>query len=57
MAGKRPKRKPFVVTPIKMGLPHDLNYNHIEDIEKLEGGPKESLAEFLNALASPGLRI
>ncbi|HEV7219311.1 MAG: CopG family transcriptional regulator [Terriglobales bacterium] len=38
MASKRPQRKPFVVTPRKLGLPSGLSYDNVEElIEVLEG--------------------
>ena len=38
MASKQPVRKPFVVTPRKLGLPPGLSYDHIEDLlESIEG--------------------
>ncbi len=31
-------RKPFVVTPLSLGLPHGMSYDNVEDlIEALEG--------------------
>ncbi len=38
MAAKRPSRKPFVVTPRKLGLTPGLNYDNVEQLlENLEG--------------------
>ena len=38
MADKRPTRKPFVVTPRKLGLPSGLTYDNVEELlERLEG--------------------
>jgi hypothetical protein len=38
MGLKKPKRKPFVVTPLPLGLPPELNYDNVEElIEALEG--------------------
>ena len=38
MAGKRPPRKPFVVTPRKLGLPAGLSYDNVEELlDALEG--------------------
>jgi hypothetical protein len=36
---RRPPRKPFVVTPIKVGLPHGLNYDNVEQIIEFLEGP------------------
>lgn len=37
-AARKPQRKPFVVTPRKLGLPPGLNYDKVEQIiEYLEG--------------------
>jgi len=37
-AAKRPTRKPFVVTPRKLGLPPGLTYDNIEQLlESVEG--------------------
>lgn len=37
-AGRRPARKPFKVTPRKMGLPPGLSYDNVAElIEALEG--------------------
>jgi hypothetical protein len=36
--GKHPPRKPFSVTPRKMGLPHGLNYDNVAELlDALEG--------------------
>ncbi len=38
MAAKQPPRKPFVVTPVKLGLPPGLSYDNVEELlEALEG--------------------
>lgn len=38
MASKQPARKPFVVTPRKLGLPPGLSYDNVEELlEALEG--------------------
>ena len=38
MVAKQPTRKPFVVTPKNMGLPHGLTYDNVEELlETLEG--------------------
>ena len=38
MVGKRPPRKPFTVTPRKLGLPSGLSYDNVEQLlEALEG--------------------
>jgi hypothetical protein len=38
MAAKRPSRKPFVVTPRKLGLPAGLSYDNIQQLlDALEG--------------------
>ena len=38
IASKQQTRKPFVVTPLKMGLPPGLSYDNIEELlEALEG--------------------
>jgi hypothetical protein len=38
MAAKRPERKPFVVTPRKLGLPRGLTYDNVGQLlEELEG--------------------
>jgi hypothetical protein len=37
-ASRKPPRKPFVVTPLPLGLPLGLSYDNIEElIEALEG--------------------
>jgi hypothetical protein len=42
LATTRPARKPFAVKPRKIGLPHGLTYDNVEElIERLEG-PKHS---------------
>ncbi|HVO80918.1 MAG TPA: CopG family transcriptional regulator [Terriglobales bacterium] len=38
MAEKRPPRKPFQVTPRRLGLPSGLSYENVEQLlERLEG--------------------
>ena len=38
MAAKRPSRKPFVVTPKKMGVPAGLSYDNVEQLlDSIEG--------------------
>jgi Ribbon-helix-helix protein, copG family len=38
IAAARPARKPFTVKPRRIGLPHGLTYDNVEDlIERLEG--------------------
>jgi hypothetical protein len=38
MASDRQNRKPFVVTPLRLGLPPGLSYDKVEDLlEALEG--------------------
>jgi hypothetical protein len=38
IAAKQPPRKPFVVTPINLGLPPDLSYDNVEELlDYLEG--------------------
>lgn len=38
MAARQPPRKPFVVTPRKLGLPRGLNYDNVAELlEELEG--------------------
>lgn len=38
MAARRPARKPFVVTPRKLGLPPGITYDNVEQlVEALEG--------------------
>jgi hypothetical protein len=38
MASRNPTRKPFVVTPLPLGLPPGLSYDNVEElIEALEG--------------------
>jgi hypothetical protein len=38
MAARQPPRRPFVVTPKKLGLPRGLNYDNVAELlEELEG--------------------
>lgn len=38
IAAKQPARKPFIVTPRKLGLPSNLSYDNVEQLlETLEG--------------------
>jgi hypothetical protein len=38
MASRQPNRKPFVVTPRKLGLPAGLSYDNVEELlQALEG--------------------
>jgi hypothetical protein len=39
MAGKRPARKPFVVTPRRLGLPPGLAYDNVEQLLEAVEGP------------------
>ncbi|HEX8818252.1 MAG TPA: hypothetical protein VF753_22370 [Terriglobales bacterium] len=39
IAAKRPARKPFVVTPRKLGLPPGLSYDNVEQLLDAIEGP------------------
>jgi hypothetical protein len=40
VAAKTPARKPFVVTPVKMGLPKGLSYDNVEQLLDAIEGPE-----------------